>query len=139
MNGYSSVFWLALCASLAALGPGATVHIGRRRSTRSMLHGAGWSLIPIAAYLTGATLMFWRIGEAIGAFARSFAFSTQRSAGIGVAALIVVLFLASGGRGAAGPRGRAGPRGSRASRTSGPPRRQPPAVPGPSRRAVGEP
>jgi hypothetical protein len=99
MNGYSSVFWLALCASLSGLGLVLTVLIGRRRSARAMLHGAAWSLIPIAAYLTGATLMFWQIGEAIAAFARSFAFSTQRWAGIGVAALIVVLFLASGGRG----------------------------------------
>src|SRR5207237_7341434 len=57
-----------------------------------------WSLIPIAAYMTGSTLMLWRIGEAIGSFASSFVFSTLRWAGIGVVALIIVLFLASGGR-----------------------------------------
>lgn len=98
MSGYSSDFWLALCATLTALGLVVTVLVGRRRSVRAMLHGAAWSLIPIAAYLTGATQMFWRIGEAIGSFATSFAFSTLRWAGIGVAALIVVLFLAGGGR-----------------------------------------
>jgi hypothetical protein len=98
MNGYSSVFWLALCASLTALGLVLTVLVGRKRSTRSMLHGAAWSLIPVAAYMTGSTLMLWRIGEAIGAFASSFVFSTLRWAGIGVVALTVVLFLASGGR-----------------------------------------
>jgi hypothetical protein len=98
MNGYSSAFWLALCASLTALGLVVTVLVGRRRSTRSMLHGAAWSLIPIAAYMTGSTLMLWRIGEAIGSFASSFVFSTLRWAGIGVVGLIVVLFLVSGGR-----------------------------------------
>jgi hypothetical protein len=98
MNGYSSVFWLALCASLTALGLVLTVVIGRKRSTRSMLYGAAWSLIPIAAYMTGSTLMLWRIGEAIGSFASSFVFSTLRWAGIGVVGLIVVLFLVSGGR-----------------------------------------
>ena len=141
MNGYSSVFWLALCASLTALGLVLTVLVGRRRSTRSMLHGAAWSLIPIAAYMTGSTLMLWRIGEAIGAFA----------------SVLRVQHAALGGdrrgrphsravpgqrraRRAAGPRGRVGPRGSRASRTSRPPRRQPQAVArGPSRRAVGAP
>jgi hypothetical protein len=98
MSGYSSVFWLVLCTSLTALGLVLTVLVGRRRSVRAMLHGTAWSLIPIAAYMTGSTLMFWRIGEAIGNFATSFAFSTVRWAGIGVAAFIVVLFLAAGGR-----------------------------------------
>jgi hypothetical protein len=98
MSGYSSDFWLALCASLTGLGLVLTVLLGRRRSVRSMLHGAAWSLIPIAAYLTGSTLMFWRIGVAIGAWASAFVFSTQRWAGIAVTGLIVVLFLIGGGR-----------------------------------------
>ena len=98
MSGYSSDFWLALCASLTGLGLVLTVLLGRRRSVRSMLHGAAWSLIPIAAYLTGSTLMFWRIGVAIGTWASAFVFSTQRWAGVALAGLIVVLFLVGGGR-----------------------------------------
>jgi hypothetical protein len=98
MSGYSSDFWFALCASLTGLGLVLTVLLGRRRSVRSMLHGAAWSLIPIAAYLTGSTLMFWRIGVAIGQFASSFVFDPLRWAGIGVTGLIVVLFLVAGGR-----------------------------------------
>jgi len=98
MSGYSSDFWLALCASLTGLGLVLTVLLGRRRSVRAMLHGAAWSLIPIAAYLTGSTLMLWRIGVAIGDWASAFVFSTERWAGIAVAGLIVLLFLAAGGR-----------------------------------------
>jgi hypothetical protein len=111
MSGYSSVFWLSLCASFTVLGLVLTVLYGRRRSIRAMLHGAAWSLIPIAAYMTGSTLMLWRIGEAIGKFASSFVFDPLRWAGIGVTALIVVLFLAAGGRGR-----RKGARAARAER-----------------------
>ncbi|HTU76290.1 MAG TPA: cellulose synthase [Trebonia sp.] len=98
MSGYSSALWLALCAGLTALGLVLSVAFGRRRSVRAMLHGVAWSLIPIAAYMTGSTLMFWRIGVAIGKFAASFAFDPLRWAGIGVAGLIVALFLLAGGR-----------------------------------------
>jgi hypothetical protein len=98
MSGYSSALWLALCAGLTALGLVLSLAAGRRRSVRAMLHGVAWSLIPVAAYMTGSTLMFWRIGLAIGKFASSFAFDPLRWAGIGVTGLIVALFLLAGGR-----------------------------------------
>ena len=56
------------------------------------------SLLPIAAYLTGAIEMFWKIGVAIGQFGTGFAFSTTKWVGIGVTGLAIALFLAAGGR-----------------------------------------
>ena len=39
------------------------------------------SLLPIAAYLTGAIEMLWKIGVAIGQFGTGFAFSTTKWVG----------------------------------------------------------
>jgi hypothetical protein len=55
-----------------------------------------WSLLPLAAYLTGAIEMFWKMGAAIGDFAKGFVFSAQVWAGIALAGLAVVLFIVSG-------------------------------------------
>jgi hypothetical protein len=95
---YSSIFWLPLCAALTALGLVVTYAVGRRRGSRAMLRGAAWSLIPLAAYLTGSIQMFWKIGDAIGNFASGFVFSPVKWAGIGVTALCVMLFVATTGR-----------------------------------------
>jgi hypothetical protein len=98
MSTYSSIAWLPLCAGLTVLGLVLTYIVARRRGWRAMLRGSAWSLLPIAAYLTGSIEMFWKIGTAIGNFATAFAFSSEKWAGIGVAGLAVALFMASGGR-----------------------------------------
>ena len=60
--------------------------------------GVAFSLLPIAAYLTGAIEMLWKVGAAIGQFATGFVFSPEKWAGIGVTGLAIALFLAAGGR-----------------------------------------
>ena len=97
MSTYHSIWWLPLCGGLTGLGLVLSYFTARRRGLRSGVRGAAWSLLPLAAYLTGSIEMFWKIGVAIGDFAKGFAFSTKVWSGIAVAGLAVVLFLGSGG------------------------------------------
>ena len=68
----------------------------RRRGIGAGLRWAAWPLLPLAAYLTGSTEMFWKMGVAIGDFAKGFVFSPRVWSGIAVAGLAVVLFMVSG-------------------------------------------
>jgi hypothetical protein len=96
--GYDSIFWLPICAVLTGAGLVLSYYAGRRRGYQSMLRGVAWSLLPLAAYLTGSIKMFWKIGDAIGNYASGFAFSPVKWAGVAVAALAFALFVVTGGR-----------------------------------------
>jgi hypothetical protein len=95
---YNSIEWLPLAAGLTVLGIVLSYIAYRRSGVRPALRGAAVSLLPIAAYLTGAIEMLWKIGVAIGQFGTGFVFSTTKWAGIGVTGLAIALFLAAGGR-----------------------------------------
>jgi hypothetical protein len=95
---YSSIAWLPLALGLTILGLVLSYLTYRRRGLRPAMMGTAWSLLPIAAYLTGAIAMLWSIGVAIGKFGSGFAFSPKVWAGIGVTGLAFALFLAAGGR-----------------------------------------
>ncbi|MGH3282786.1 MAG: cellulose synthase [Trebonia sp.] len=96
--GYNSIAWLPLAAGLTILGLILSYIAYKRRGVRPAVLGTAWSLLPIAAYLTGAIEMLWKIGAAIGQFGTGFAFSPMKWAGIGVTGLAFALFLAAGGR-----------------------------------------
>lgn len=96
MSTYNAVVWLPLCAGLTGLGLVASWFAFRRRGLGSGLRGAAWSLLPLAAYLTGSIKMFYKIGTAIGDYAASFVLSPKVWSGVGVAALAAVLFVVSG-------------------------------------------
>ena len=96
MSTYDKIAWLPLCGGLTGLGLVLSYLAMRRRGIGSGLRGAAWSLLPIAAYLTGSIEMFWKMGVAIGDFAKGFAFSPRVWSGIALAGLAVVLFVVSG-------------------------------------------
>ena len=96
MSTYDKIAWLPLCGGLSGLGLVLSYLVMRRRGIGSGLRGAAWSLLPLAAYLTGAIEMFWKMGIAVGDFAKGFVFSAQVWAGIAVAGLSAVLFVVSG-------------------------------------------
>ena len=96
MSTYDKIAWLPLCGGVTGLGLILSYLVMRRRGLGSGLRGAAWSLLPLAAYLTGAIQMFWKMGAAIGDFAKGFAFSPEVWSGIILAGLAVVLFTVSG-------------------------------------------
>ncbi len=96
MSTYDKIAWLPLCGGLTGLGLVLSYLVMRRRGLGSGLRGAALSLLPLAAYLTGAVKMFWQMGVAIGDFAKGFAFSVQVWSGIAVTGVAVLLFFVSG-------------------------------------------
>ncbi len=96
MSNYDKIAWLPLCGGLTGLGLVLSYLVMRRRGLGAGLRWAAWSLLPLAAYLTGSIQMFWKMGVAIGDFAKGFVFSPEVWSGIAVAGLAVVLFVVSG-------------------------------------------
>ena len=78
---YSSIAWLPLALGLTILGLVLSYLTYRRRGLRPAMMGTAFSLLPIAAYLTGAIEMLWKIGAAIGQFGSGFVFSPMKWAG----------------------------------------------------------
>ncbi|HZD69328.1 MAG TPA: cellulose synthase [Actinomycetes bacterium] len=96
MSGFDQVAWFPLCAGVTGLGLLASWMAWRRRGVASGLRGAAWSLLPLAAYLTGAVEMLWRIGTAVADWVSGFVFSPRVWSGVVVVGLSAVLFLLSG-------------------------------------------
>jgi hypothetical protein len=97
MSTYNSISWLPLAGGLTILGLILSWVAWRRRGFAAGLRGVAWSLLPLAAYLTGAIKMLWQMGAAIGDFASSFVFSPRVWAGVIVAGAAGVLFVVSSG------------------------------------------
>ena len=96
MSTYDKIAWLPLCGGLTGIGLVLSYLAMRRRGLGSGLRWAAWSLLPMAAYLTGSIEMFWKMGVAIGDFAKGFVFSPRVWSGIALAGVAVVLFMVSG-------------------------------------------
>ena len=85
------VTWTALTAMLTALGAVWTVHAFRNRGTVSGLRGAGLTLLPPAAWLTGTLEMFTEIGGSVFDWATGLVLSPAVWAGVVLAGLSVAL------------------------------------------------
>jgi hypothetical protein len=110
-----SFAWIPLTVGLTILGLILSYITYQRRGLRPAMMVVAFSLLPVAAYMTGAIDMLWKIGAAIGKFGTGFVFSPERWAGIGLTGLAVALFLAAGGR----QRRKASREARRAARASG--------------------
>lgn len=96
MSGFDKVAWFPLCAGLTGLGLVASWLAWRRRGVAAGMRGAAWSLLPLAAYLTGAVEMLWRIGTAVADWVGGFVFSPTVWSGVVVVGFALVLFMLSG-------------------------------------------
>ncbi len=85
------VTWAALAAVLTAIGAAWTWYAFRHRGAASGLRGAGLTLLPPAAWLTGTLEMFTEIGGSITDWATHIVLSPAVWAGIVLAGLSVLL------------------------------------------------
>ncbi|GAA3101825.1 cellulose synthase [Streptosporangium carneum] len=93
---FDQIAWLPLCAGVTGVGLVLSFLLLRRRGAAAGLRGAAWSLLPLAAYLTGALPALWQVGTAVVGFFAGLVLSPLVWAGVAVTALSAVLFLVSG-------------------------------------------
>lgn len=94
------VAWGALAVALTVLGGVWTWSAYQKRGFAAGMRGAAFTLLPIAAYLTGTLEMFGEIGDAVADWATALVFSPRVWLGIIVAGVAGVLFVVSGWLGA---------------------------------------
>src|SRR4051812_12375582 len=95
MYQLDSLVWFPLCASLTGVGLVLSWQVWRRRGAAPGARATAWSLLPLAAYLTGVVVLFWRIGTAVSRWVAGFVLSPTVWAGVAVAGVAAVLFAVS--------------------------------------------
>jgi hypothetical protein len=114
--------WQALGLTLTVVGLLLSAVVWKRRGPASGLRGVAWSLLPLAAGLTGTLRLAGDIARAVGHWATRLVFSPVVWSGVVLAGISVVLFVVSGtmrSRGI-GTRGRKPAAGLPAERSSKP-------------------
>lgn len=90
------VAWGALAGALALVGATWTWHAWRRRGFAAGLRGLAWTLLPVAAYLTGTLELLADIVDAFATYGARLVFSPVVWLGVVVAGVSGVLFVVSG-------------------------------------------
>ena len=96
MGGFDNATWQALGLVLTLLGLGVSAIVWTRRGAASGLRAVAWSLLPLAAGLTGVLRLSWDIGEAVAWWLARLVFSPVVWLGLVVTMVAVALFLVSG-------------------------------------------
>jgi hypothetical protein len=87
--------WQALGLVLTVVGLLLSVLLWKRRGPASGLRGVAWSLLPLAAGLTGTLRLVWDIGESIVTWATRLVFSPIVWIGVATAGVSLALFAVS--------------------------------------------
>ncbi|MGN6574073.1 MAG: hypothetical protein ACTHKG_00160 [Nocardioides sp.] len=96
MGTIDNTTWQALGLTLTVLGLVVSALVWRRRGVTAGLRAVAWSLLPLAAGLTGTLRLLWDIADSIVTWALRLAFSPVVWLGIVLAGVSVVLFVVSG-------------------------------------------
>ncbi len=96
MGEIDNATWQALGLTLTVLGLVVSVLLWRRRGAASGLRAAAWSLLPLAAGLTGTLRLLWEVADSVTSWAARLVFSPAVWLGIVLAVVSVVLFVVSG-------------------------------------------
>lgn len=90
------VTWQALGLILTLIGLGLSAAVWRRKGPAKGLRAVAWSLLPVAAGLTGLLRLGWDITDAVLRWAGRLVFSPVVWLGLVVTACAAVLFVVSG-------------------------------------------
>lgn len=88
--------WAALALVLTIIGAALSWVAWRRRGLASGLRGLAWTLVPVAAWLTGTLKLAVNVLDEVVRWAARLVFSPVVWAGIVVAGMAAVLFVVSG-------------------------------------------
>ena len=104
---YDSAAWGALALAVSTVLGMVTYFRWRARGLVAGLRGAGWTLLPVAAWLTGVLELAFDVADSVGRWAVHLVFSPVVWLGVVLAGVSVALFGASAvvaGRGGSGRR-----------------------------------
>ncbi|MET0839831.1 MAG: hypothetical protein ABWY19_13675 [Marmoricola sp.] len=124
-----SATWAALALVLTLVGAALSFLAWRRRGPASGLRGLAWTLLPVAAWLTGTLKLAGNIVDDVTDWAARLVFSPSVWLGIVVAGAAVVLWFVSGAMLARGVGTRGVPGRDRAEAVPGQDRKQVSAKP----------
>jgi hypothetical protein len=96
MGGFDSATWQALGLTVTLLGLVVTALVWRRRGPVSGLRALAWSLLPLAAGLTGVLRLAWDITDLVVNWAVHVVFSPVVWLCVLVAGVSATLFVVSG-------------------------------------------
>lgn len=96
MGSIDYATWQALGLVLTVLGLVLSFAAYRRRGAAAGLRGAAWSLIPLAAALTGTLRLVWDVADSVTSWAANLVFNPLVWTGIAVAGVSAALFVVSG-------------------------------------------
>ncbi len=96
MGGLDYTTWQALGLTLTLLGLVLSALVWRRRGATAGLRGVAWSLLPLAAALTGTLRLGWEVGDAVVDWTVRLVFSPVVWIGVVLAGVSVVLFVVTG-------------------------------------------